>query len=212
MASVSLLDTLQVSRDPAITRPLQAPLAVAAGPRRASFSHQQQQQQLSKPTIPAVFSSAPRDRPDPDHDDCDGSRPSKRQRRSLFSSSDARNDDPEPPRAPRTPSTAMDIDDDGGRGPPRPRQQKPTSSIPSNTSEAVRHDIGPFLKNHIPQQYSSQGTPAPGQPKPPQSSTRYCYRHRPDLKCRRQANEPTMEELQNASVAACVEPWGQFFC
>ncbi|TGZ83347.1 WD40 repeat-like protein [Ascodesmis nigricans] len=76
----------------------------------------------------------------------------------------------------------------------------PIASIPPNTSETVRQDIGPFLRNHIPQQYSSQNTAEPDtrnvQLKPPPTNTRYCYRHRPDLKCRRQANEPTMEQLQ----------------
>ena len=31
-------------------------------------------------------------------------------------------------------------------------------------------------------------------------NTKYCYRHRPDLKCRRQADEPSMEQLQQVWI------------
>ncbi|KAF3938293.1 Beta-TrCP [Dactylella cylindrospora] len=48
--------------------------------------------------------------------------------------------------------------------------------------------VVPFLSKHIPEQYASQH--------PPRVNTKYCYRHHPDLKCRRQADEPTMEEVQ----------------
>ncbi|KAK6341214.1 hypothetical protein TWF696_008300 [Orbilia brochopaga] len=48
--------------------------------------------------------------------------------------------------------------------------------------------VVPFLSKHIPDQYASQ--------QPPKTNTKYCYRHHPDLKCRRQADEPTMEEVQ----------------
>ena len=55
--------------------------------------------------------------------------------------------------------------------------------------------VAPFLARHIPRQYKPLGnappTPVIGK------TTKYCYRHRPDLKCRRQANEPSMEQLQN---------------
>ena len=67
--------------------------------------------------------------------------------------------------------------------------------------------IAPFLTKHIPEMYkpvavydqmrkTQQGYTPPETPKG-NSNTKYCYRHRPDLKCRRQANEPSMEQLQN---------------
>ena len=55
--------------------------------------------------------------------------------------------------------------------------------------------VAPFLARHIPRQYKPLGN-APPSPVIAKT-TKYCYRHRPDLKCRRQANEPSMEQLQN---------------
>jgi F-box/WD-40 domain protein MET30 len=62
-------------------------------------------------------------------------------------------------------------------------------------SDAASRNVAPFLAKHIPTTYSNQlsssALPAG------MESQKYCNRHRPDVKCRRQANEPTMEELQN---------------
>jgi F-box/WD-40 domain protein MET30 len=77
-------------------------------------------------------------------------------------------------------------------------------SIPSNSKHAEQA-IAPFLAKHIPTQYNPVGhlNPQPTNIDPNHdhhqdtSSTKFCYRHRPDLKCRRQANEPSMEQLQN---------------
>lgn len=55
----------------------------------------------------------------------------------------------------------------------------------------------PFLKTHIPHQYNPLGNARHEADRPGDTSnTKFCYRHRPDLKCRRQANEPSMEQLQ----------------
>ncbi|KAK0818939.1 hypothetical protein LTR75_002395 [Friedmanniomyces endolithicus] len=73
-------------------------------------------------------------------------------------------------------------------------------SIPA-TSKHAEQTVAPFLTKHIPMQYNPQGGPPRGpqlqQPnEPDQNSTKFCYRHRPDVKCRRQANEPSMDQLQ----------------
>ncbi|KAG9882887.1 WD40 repeat-like protein, partial [Aureobasidium melanogenum] len=77
-------------------------------------------------------------------------------------------------------------------------------SIPSNSKHAEQA-IAPFLAKHIPTQYNPVGHLIPQSTSADlnhdhhqdPSSTKFCYRHRPDLKCRRQANEPSMEQLQN---------------
>lgn len=74
-------------------------------------------------------------------------------------------------------------------------------SIPASSWHAEQ-TVAPFLAKHIPMQYNPVGTPMRESNKqeyeePQQTSTKFCYRHRPDLKCRRQANEPSMEQLQN---------------
>lgn len=59
-------------------------------------------------------------------------------------------------------------------------------------------NIAPFLAKHIPSQYAPLGknTNTAAGPPPQHMNSRYCYRHRPDLKCRRQADEPSMDHLQ----------------
>lgn len=59
-------------------------------------------------------------------------------------------------------------------------------------------NIAPFLAKHIPSQYAPLGTDTSKSAGPPPKymNSRYCYRHRPDLKCRRQADEPSMDHLQ----------------
>nr|POF22187.1 putative e3 ubiquitin ligase complex scf subunit sconb [Quercus suber] len=88
----------------------------------------------------------------------------------------------------------------------------PAISLPS-TSKQAEQTVAPFLTKHIPEQYNPvsaqraaavaaaavgpQGQETEEQAQPAPNSTKFCYRHRPDLKCRRQANEPSMEQLQN---------------
>ncbi|WPG98906.1 Hypothetical protein R9X50_00170600 [Acrodontium crateriforme] len=75
-------------------------------------------------------------------------------------------------------------------------------SIPAS-SKHVERMLAPFLTEHIPTQYHPTGFSSREQTVQQEkhhiepSSTKFCYRHRPDLKCRRQANEPSMEQLQN---------------
>ena len=67
----------------------------------------------------------------------------------------------------------------------------------STTSELAGKAVAPFLAQHIPEQYAPLGGPAQmGGGTTQDSNSKYCYRHRPDLKCRRQANEPSMDQLQ----------------
>lgn len=74
----------------------------------------------------------------------------------------------------------------------------------SSTSKQAEQTVAPFLAEHIPMQYNPVGGPSrSAQPQEAQetqlapNSSKYCYKHRPDLKCRRQANEPSMDQLQN---------------
>lgn len=75
----------------------------------------------------------------------------------------------------------------------------------SAISKLAGQQVAPFLAKHIPQQYHPLGggnsPPGPQSSAEPKSNTKYCYRHRPDLKCRRQVDEPSMDELQNVGCA-----------
>lgn len=67
--------------------------------------------------------------------------------------------------------------------------------------------VAPFLAKHIPEQYAPLGgiDKPKDSPVNPNLSTKYCYRHRPDLKCRRQADELSMDQLQHVSISE--PPW-----
>ncbi|EFW17603.1 hypothetical protein D8B26_000286 [Coccidioides posadasii str. Silveira] len=72
-------------------------------------------------------------------------------------------------------------------------------SVAGNTQlDLPERSIAPFLTKHIRDQHAvmNQFEPlaAPSSSRNPNS--RYCYRHRPDLKCRRQADEITMDQMQ----------------
>ncbi|KAF7903844.1 uncharacterized protein EAE98_006191 [Botrytis deweyae] len=71
----------------------------------------------------------------------------------------------------------------------------PTITI-SSTSKLAGQTVAPFLAKHIPEQYAPFGPPQTTSISRKDPNTKYCYRHRPDSKCRRTADEPTMENLQ----------------
>ena len=70
----------------------------------------------------------------------------------------------------------------------------------SASSKQAGQTVAPFLARHIPDSYApGGGLDSSGNAKTKDPNTKYCYRHRPDLKCRRQANEPSMDQLQHVS-------------
>jgi F-box/WD-40 domain protein MET30 len=75
--------------------------------------------------------------------------------------------------------------------------------IDERKSKQIGKMITPYLAQHIPQQYNPQGADSVGHDAPRSTAdTKYCYRHRPDLLCRRQADEPSMQELQDVCLHA----------
>lgn len=72
----------------------------------------------------------------------------------------------------------------------------PTITL-SSTNKVAGMTVAPFLAKHIPEQYAPMGlATASKSTTQTDPNTKYCYRHRPDSKCRRTADEPTMENLQ----------------
>ncbi|CEL04811.1 Putative Sulfur metabolite repression control protein [Aspergillus calidoustus] len=63
-------------------------------------------------------------------------------------------------------------------------------------AKLATQNVAPFLARHIPEQYAPLGPRSILPDELSSVSSKYCYRHRPDLKCRRQADEPTMDNLQ----------------
>ena len=68
------------------------------------------------------------------------------------------------------------------------------------TSKYAESTVAPFLAEHVPTQYNTgvlgSSLHDDEHSAEEQTSTQYCYRHRPDMMCRRQANEPSMALLQ----------------
>ncbi|KAF2663942.1 putative E3 ubiquitin ligase complex SCF subunit sconB [Microthyrium microscopicum] len=66
----------------------------------------------------------------------------------------------------------------------------------ASSSTTAEQNVSQFLAKHTPQTYNPQRTGSSTLARNMGSRPTYCNRHRPDSKCWRQANEPTMEELQ----------------
>lgn len=65
------------------------------------------------------------------------------------------------------------------------------------SSKAAGQSVAPYLQKYVPQTYNPVGGHISKSPMMNKANTKYCNRHRPDIKCRRQADEPTMDQLQN---------------
>ncbi|CAI6311418.1 unnamed protein product [Periconia digitata] len=66
--------------------------------------------------------------------------------------------------------------------------------VRKSASKKLEKMIAPYLAHHIPSQYNPLG--ANEMDDRSSANTKFCYRHRPDMLCRKQADEPTMEMLQ----------------
>lgn len=120
-----------------------------------------------------------------------------------------------PPEMPMTPSSSQE-EEERGHIPSshdncdarrHAEEENPTISI-SSTSKIAGMTVAPFLSKHIPDQYAPLG-PASGEQQLVtirNPSSKYCYRHRPDLKCRRTANEPSMDNLQRVCMMRSMKP------
>ncbi|KAF4119324.1 F-box and WD-40 domain protein MET30 [Geosmithia morbida] len=109
----------------------------------------------------------------------------------------------------------------------RPEDEEDASRFVKMRGDLVGKHVSPFLKEHIPGQYAPVGKQqaddaaddtkdsAAVQAKDP--NTRFCYRHRPDSKCRRAADETKMgmiqrdlNSLSNADQQAITHVWSLF--
>ncbi len=76
-------------------------------------------------------------------------------------------------------------------------KDKATYSAPA--AKLAPQTVAPFLAKHVPAQYAPLGgrdRERNGMEQPVDHNSKFCYRHRPDMLCRRQADEPSMEALQ----------------
>ncbi|KAK5989867.1 putative E3 ubiquitin ligase complex SCF subunit scon-2 [Cladobotryum mycophilum] len=106
----------------------------------------------------------------------------------------------------------------------RPTEEEPPRGLIKMPSDLVGKTLSPFLKEHIPDLYAPIGknnnkdtgmSNALTTTKDP--NTKYCYRHRPDSKCRRAADETKMgiiqrelNSLTTADQEAITHVWSLF--
>lgn len=111
------------------------------------------------------------------------------------------------------------------------RRREGEEEIPSKGLVKMPFDLAgktlsPFLKEHIPDQYAPVGKNLKRDDKPgagnalaniKDPNTKYCYRHRPDSKCRRAADETKMGTIQrelnslsSADQEAITHVWSLF--
>lgn len=103
------------------------------------------------------------------------------------------------------------------------------SRLVKKPSHLVGKTVSPFLKEHIPGLYAPVAKPpkqdasssgpsgAPVDAQARDSNSKYCYRHRPDSKCRRAADEAKMDRIQTelnslspADQEAITHVWALF--
>ncbi|KAI1172152.1 quinon protein alcohol dehydrogenase-like superfamily [Nemania sp. FL0916] len=73
------------------------------------------------------------------------------------------------------------------------------SRLPNISQQSMSQSVTPFLREHIPSLYAPIGKPdLPSMVnlKNKDPNSKYCYRHRPDSKCRRAADESKMAVIQ----------------
>ncbi|CAI7566353.1 E3 ubiquitin ligase complex SCF subunit sconB [Penicillium manginii] len=77
-----------------------------------------------------------------------------------------------------------------------PHDTKETTTTSETLTQLAKQNVAPFLAKYHPRQYapfrSEDGTPSI----PRAVNAGYCYRHQPDSKCSRQADEKSMRQLQ----------------
>lgn len=83
------------------------------------------------------------------------------------------------------------------RRPEEEERPRPRGSMTNMSSSLIGKTVTPFLKEHIPSLYAPIGKRNNEQTaKEKNPNTKYCYRHRPDSKCRRAADEAKMVMIQ----------------
>lgn len=80
-------------------------------------------------------------------------------------------------------------------------EQEDKSRLANMSSTLVGQTVTPFLKEHVPSLYAPVSKIESAFPNEPsrqkEYNSKYCYRHRPDSKCRKAADENKMAMIQS---------------
>jgi F-box/WD-40 domain protein MET30 len=102
--------------------------------------------------------------------------------------------------------------------PEEQERQRPRDTLNNMSSSLIGKTVTPFLKEHIPSLYAPVGKSSNEESaREKNPNTKYCYRHRPDSKCRRAADEAKMvmiqrelDKLPPADQQAITHVWSLF--
>ncbi len=72
-------------------------------------------------------------------------------------------------------------------------------------TELAKQNVAPFLTKYHPRQYAPRRSEDGTTPVPRTLNGGYCYRHQPDSKCSRQADEQSMHQIQEVGSPALVD-------
>ncbi|KAI2613234.1 WD40 repeat-like protein [Hypoxylon sp. NC1633] len=160
--------------------------------------------------------------PTPRHDD----RPFPTDSNTLTNSNHLSSSSSNRPRSQRQPLSSLSTDQSNTKPSRdncdrrRPEDGEDASRLPNMSQQLMGQSVTPYLREHIPGIYAPIGKPdLPSMTaittKDPNS--KYCYRHRPDSKCRRAADETKMgliqselESLPDADRQAITNVWSLF--
>ncbi|AEO58236.1 hypothetical protein MYCTH_2305429 [Thermothelomyces thermophilus ATCC 42464] len=104
------------------------------------------------------------------------------------------------------------------RRPEEEARGRPRDSMTNMSSSLIGKTVKPFLREHIPTLYAPVGKSKNEESaRENNPNTKYCYRHRPDSKCRRAADEAKMvmiqrelDKLTPADQQAITHVWSLF--
>jgi hypothetical protein len=87
-------------------------------------------------------------------------------------------------------------------------EQEDKSRLVNMSSSLAGKTVTPFLREHVPSLYAPVSKIESAYPNEPsrqkEYNSKYCYRHRPDSKCRKAADENKMAMIQSVCRSVCL--------
>lgn len=97
---------------------------------------------------------------------------------------------------PLSTTTTDSIKHVAGNGGNADANRAPLGNTADSLTELAKQNVAPFLAKYHPRQYAPRRSEDGTTTVPRTTSGGYCYRHQPDSKCSRQADEQSMHQLQ----------------
>ncbi|TLS30692.1 hypothetical protein PpBr36_02567 [Pyricularia pennisetigena] len=103
-----------------------------------------------------------------------------------------------PPRDNTSFLAPIDRENDCDRRRPEEKHHPRLPALSNMSNQIIGKTVSPFLKEHIPGLYAPIAKSDSATQIKDKANSKFCYRHRPDLKCRRAADETKMVSIQRS--------------